>query len=456
MLRRSDARRNQLRGNQLRPEHLRLPKAAGAQVFLSSKTFGSLAEWLGTVKRDWRLPVLVPVYNNPTYARSMASQLVVRDLEVIFIDNASDPLLMESCLKEIENHAFVVRLAENFGPFIFKDEAAYQLLPEKFCVTDPDLALNPSLPMDFLEQLSFVTERFRIGKAGFALDISEPQLLKEERVAVPGGFATCWEWEAQFWSNQIGSTEEGDPIYLADIDTTFAIYNKKYFDPRNHYAAIRVAGKYTAKHLPWYKSTKLPADEDLKYRLTQRYSTYQSSNVGLRTTPAFDHYVKSVFDQLKPRSVCEVRPGLGRYGLLAKEAGERHGYAVDALAVDGPLGNERKEQLSAIYGTVLDKGFSYLIEQHEQTFDLVLLNGVLPELRRSEGLDLLHALICRSTFIAVLLPDFAQAHSTESMTANRSYWRDEDFAGWPSIRHSEGGVTLFLFRGQAPTLESVG
>ena len=41
---------------------------------------------------------------------------------------------------------------------------------------------------------------------------------------------------------------------MAEIDTTFALYKPGILNPDSHsfFSAIRIAGDYTAKHLPWY------------------------------------------------------------------------------------------------------------------------------------------------------------------------------------------------------------
>src|SRR5690606_15883048 len=135
----------------------------------------------------------------------------------------------------------VVREAQNRGPrHVFEDPAAYALLPDKFCVTDPDLAFNPALPNDFLAQLAALTERERIGKAGFALDIADPDRMQQGTFRIGEGRYRIWEWEAQFWRHPLAPASGGDPVYEAPIDTTFALYNKRHFDPANFLAAVRV------------------------------------------------------------------------------------------------------------------------------------------------------------------------------------------------------------------------
>jgi hypothetical protein len=65
---------------------------------------------------------------------------------------------------------------------------------------------------------------------------------------------TIFNHENQFWQNRIQN--ENYELYNAWIDTTFCLYNKKY-QSDNFYLAIRVAGNFTCKHLPWYKDSKL-------------------------------------------------------------------------------------------------------------------------------------------------------------------------------------------------------
>jgi glycosyltransferase involved in cell wall biosynthesis len=91
------------------------------------------------------IPVLIPTFNNPTYLRLMLKQLATRGMRnVIVVDNASDAPDMLALLTEAEADAKVVRLSENRGPRdIIGNDASFRLLPEIFCVTDPDIVFNP-------------------------------------------------------------------------------------------------------------------------------------------------------------------------------------------------------------------------------------------------------------------------------------------------------------------------
>ena len=222
------------------------------------------------------VPVLIPTFNNPTYTRRMVAQLKARGLRnIVIVDNASSAPDMLAFLESVQDDVTVVRLDRNAGTRdLFLSDANYARLPELFCVTDPDLELNDALPPEFLFELIDATEAFQTGKAGFALDISQPELMKETTLFCGDRQYTTLEWEANFWRHQIGSTAGGDPIYNAPIDTTFAVYNKRYFRRESHLCGVRFAGRYTCKHVPWYKETGLTDAEEQYYREHQKWSNY--------------------------------------------------------------------------------------------------------------------------------------------------------------------------------------
>ena len=177
------------------------------------------------------------------------------------------------------------------------------------------------------------TERFRIGKAGFSLDISEPHTMRDEAFVVKGRTYQIWDWERQFWEKQVGSTSSGDPIYKADIDTTFALYNKKFFQRERLYEAVRVAGRYTCRHLPWYKDIGMPGDEEERYRTDQKFSYYLAGSRPQITTKSLPDFagepykliLKRLHDELRPQSYFEIGTDEG----LSLELAECASIAVD-------------------------------------------------------------------------------------------------------------------------------
>jgi glycosyltransferase involved in cell wall biosynthesis len=252
-------------------------------------------------------PILIPTFNNPTYLDGMLSQLRARMLSnILVIDNASTFPEMREYLSKLTADVRVIYLPENSGPrSILQADSNYASLPDVFCITDPDLELNADLPEDFLFQLLQLTEQYKVGKAGFSLDISNPEEMVQDHFVIGDSRCTIWDWEEQFWQRKLGTTLGGDPVYDAGIDTTFALYNKKYFDRSTPLRAIRVAGRFQCRHLPWYRATRLSTDEEEYYRATQKHSFYCAS-----TTSPFDSHDSSRGTNAGPVSGNLPRPSL--------------------------------------------------------------------------------------------------------------------------------------------------
>ena len=221
------------------------------------------------------LPVIIPCFNNLTHVRAMIEQLARVGLRnLILVDNASSFPPFQKYLAKLERSYVIIRKDQNEGPRrLFQKNEFYQSLPQFFCITDPDLEFNPRLPGDFIARLIELTEKHRVGKAGFALDISEPERLIQEPFQIGEERCRIWEWEARFWQTPLGFVA-GDPVYRASIDTTFAVYNKAFFANDAFLEAVRLAGRFTARHLPWYRDHQLPEAEAAFYHASSRHSFY--------------------------------------------------------------------------------------------------------------------------------------------------------------------------------------
>ena len=243
---------------------------------------------LPVLMRGWALslhkteiPVLVPTFNNPSYCRMMVDQLLrLGFTRIIVIDNASTSADMQQLLASLEGKTDVIRLRRNIGPkFFARNWLFYVRLPQVFCVTDPDIQFNPNLPPDFLHTLLALTEKHKIGKAGFALNIQDHHAFRDIVLNFKGKNYDIVSWESQFWQQQVGTTDAGQPVFRADIDTTFALYNKKFFIRKKlgFYRALRVGGHFTARHLPWYRESYIGKTEEHIYAKTQKFSWYAQS-----------------------------------------------------------------------------------------------------------------------------------------------------------------------------------
>lgn len=229
-------------------------------------------------------PILIICFNNHKYVENTINQLLQinkgfeRNIQII--DNCStcsqtiDYLANTSCK--------VVYRSENRGPRISPCDNVdiYNEMPDKFILTDPDLQFNPLLPSNFIDILVEISEKYKSYKTGLALDISEPDKI------FPGiyfrGKNIC-EWEQTFWENKI---EDG--VFWADIDTTFCLINKNNLGSGN----IRVAGNFTAKHIPWYKTNTVY--NIYEQVLLQKYATNVST-----TSAIISGYIENNFSKIQ-------------------------------------------------------------------------------------------------------------------------------------------------------------
>lgn len=214
------------------------------------------------------IPVIVISYNNGVYVNNITKQLQSFNITPIIIDNNSSSKKTHDILNDLErtNSAYVVRSQRNFGHMVGFLKPMYDLLPEVFAYTDPDLQLNESLPENFLSILANLTTEFHVFKAGFALTLKNHGPIKDTK------FYSCHykpiyyeknlsieEFESRYWVNRL--KHDALKLYAAQIDTTFAVYRKNNYIGKFH-NAIRVAGNYSAIHLPWFEKLDLLKEED--------------------------------------------------------------------------------------------------------------------------------------------------------------------------------------------------
>ncbi len=208
------------------------------------------------------IPVYVICFNRFTYVNGMVDQLRRFTKHIVLLDNNStQPELLDFYMRMKFDPIVKVVYFSNYK--YVPHNIIYNNLdhvPDIFALTDPDLQFRDDMPLDFLDQFAEMTEEYRIGKVGCALNISGKLLpLKNTR-----GFSIV-EWESRFWETKVNS-KAGYECYSAWIDTTMAVHNKKYFTFKQRYDAVRVAGVFTAEHIPW---RKIAPDDDF-YKNTKR------------------------------------------------------------------------------------------------------------------------------------------------------------------------------------------
>lgn len=200
---------------------------------------------------------------------------------IINTRDRSEPLkkLVDWLEKNGYHNIFFIDNDSTYPPLVaYFDKSPYQLIPlgrngmhkapwESFAVkfisrdgcyvvTDPDIIPASDCPSNVLEKFGQLLERYpNVVKVGFGLkidDLPDHYALKDEVI----------KWESRFWKNKV--KDEVD-TYLADIDTTFALYKPKTwwcYGP-----SLRTGGKLVAKHEPWYQNTLSPTEDAVYYSM---------------------------------------------------------------------------------------------------------------------------------------------------------------------------------------------
>lgn len=257
--------------------------------------------------------LIIPTFNNPTYLRNMLEQLKTLMWEnYLIIDSGSTYPPMQEELNALPEDKKII-LRGNLGPRYFSENNTfYQTLPEIFCVSDPDIEFNPKLPSNFVEILIAVSEKLKSGKVGFALDISFSVPIKENKYILESKIQTIREYESKYWKKPVGNQFNLE-IFDAPIDTTFAIYNKRYFKPEKSFTkAIRIGGDFSAIHLPWLERELLPRDE------IQFYSSLNKSGAFHEIDGLHERLVQEIDDLKSSISWKITKPIRGIERILRK------------------------------------------------------------------------------------------------------------------------------------------
>lgn len=188
---------------------------------------------------------------------------------IIIIDNNSSNKKLLSYYKS--STYCIIRLRQNIGQRAPWESGAVKVFAKDkpFIVTDPDLFL-PKLTRNEIKILFNLLNRYpKIMKIGLALRIDNiPDSYKAKMQVL--------SWEKQFWKEEIEKN-----IYIADVDTTFALYR-----PNTPYLirpSLRIAGKFTAEHEPWYQDSGNPT-EDYRYYLSHARREIASWGIDEKTS----------------------------------------------------------------------------------------------------------------------------------------------------------------------------
>ena len=214
------------------------------------------------------IPIIIISYNNYKYVENTLN--MIKNINISYYNNIK---ILDNCSKCNNTRNFlkkcdvpVIYNNINTGPWISSNNNSelYNSLPDKFIITDPDLDFNKNLPNNFIDILSKLSDKYMCNKIGFALDINDYYNMYQYNNYFDNH--NIYDWEKQFWIHKI--YDENYELYNAGVDTTFCLINKNYNNIN-----IRIAGNFTAKHLPWYINNKI-------YNVYENYITYkQQTNI---------------------------------------------------------------------------------------------------------------------------------------------------------------------------------
>lgn len=219
-------------------------------------------EWVVTLGRSWNLPepkrlrwspdipVVIMCRDLLTPLEDLIAWVEAEGLErILLVDNDSsyEPLLD---YYEQTPHQ-VIRLGRNAGHrSAWLPEVRALVGDRPFIVTDPDVVPVPEAQgatKFFIELLN----RYPLHpKVGFGLRLDD---LPEHY----GPREDVLRWESQFWQ-----VEHEPGVYVAPIDTTFAL-NRPHTELVVR-PALRTGHPYVARHTPWYQDSANP-DPDFAY-----------------------------------------------------------------------------------------------------------------------------------------------------------------------------------------------
>lgn len=193
-----------------------------------------------------------------SFIKKLVNQLKKFPNPIILLDNKSSymPLFdyYKEIKKELKDKIEIRLLKKNYGHYVYLKIN----LPKVFILTDSDIEINKNMPSNFAEILLELSNKYKVYKVGVALNLEDKdEFIKCEKKGNP-----LYNYQLRFWKDKI---PDKYILYKASVDTTFCLVNSKYRVPgiRPVDPAIRIAGDFTARHLPWYKYTlkNIPNDE---------------------------------------------------------------------------------------------------------------------------------------------------------------------------------------------------
>ena len=192
----------------------------------------------------FKTPIVINNFNRLSTTRKLYKDLVKMGYEnIIILDNLSTyPPLLDWYRSLVgREHVKVIYLKQNYGHKALWNSTFIDNLKiyPHIVYTDSDIELNPNTPKNFIGSLIEVAKEYKFDKVGLAIKIDD----------LPNNFMgnIIKKTESIYWVRRVPHRKF--EIYQGMIDTTFSVINPVL--PFN-YSALRIAGDFTCRHVPWY------------------------------------------------------------------------------------------------------------------------------------------------------------------------------------------------------------
>jgi hypothetical protein len=141
--------------------------------------------------------------------------------------------------------------------------------------------------------------------------------------------------------------------------------------------------------------------------------------------------------RLRPKTVLDVGPGYGKWGLLIREALDfmdgRHEPEDFTVTIDGLEAFEYKSPLHDWVYSSIRQGDVTVVADELPPYDLVMMGDVIEHITKEEGLRVLRSLLAKSRNVIISTPSFFfnQEVLDNPFEQHKSLWDRSDFREWP-------------------------
>ena len=213
------------------------------------------------------IPVIINNFNRLNYLKQQISWLEKVGIQRIYIldnDSTYEPLL--DFYKKTPHE--VILLGKNVGHLALWETDVFNKFEHNYYIyTDPDVIPVEECPDDFLAYFMEILNRYlEFDKVGFSLKVDDIPDYYPHKTKV-------LDIEENYWNVERKITHQGQNLYMAPIDTTFAVY-RPFVKGGFRLKAIRTGFPYMLRHLPWYIDFEELSEEDKFYLDKTSKSSY--------------------------------------------------------------------------------------------------------------------------------------------------------------------------------------